>query len=79
MRLYCSRANVSANKEFIRQINQVESTLAKVEDILTLVFEKVCYSGHENYMLPLLYDALALTQSVFECMNTEAARIGLIK
>ena len=37
------------------------------------------YCGRENQVLPHLHEVLALCSSVFEKMNTEAARIGLIK
>ena len=60
-------------------MEQVEIKLEKVEGILNKIFQRVRYCGRENQVLPHLHEVLALCSSVFEKMNTEAARIGLIK
>ena len=36
-------------------------------------------AGHEASMLPFIHEVLMLCCSVFEKVNTEAARIGIIK
>ena len=43
------------------------------------MFQRVRFVGRENQVLPHLHEVLALCSSVLEKMNTEAARIGLIK
>ena len=44
-----------------------------------LLSERSQYAGHENYMIPKLHNMLKITRQTFEKMNTEAARIGIIK
>ena len=67
------------NEDFAHQVEQVEGKLDQVEGVLSKVFQRVRYVGRENQVLPHLHEVLALTSSVLEKMNTEAARIGLIK
>ena len=73
------RQETILNQDFTYQVEQVEIKLDKVEVILSKVFQRVRFTGRENQILPHLHEVLALCSSVFEKMNTEAARIGLIK
>ena len=43
------------------------------------IVQRISYAGHEAQILPHLHEAFVLCCSLFEKVNTEAARIGVIK
>ena len=71
--------DVEVKTDFASQLAAVEQKIITVDGNLALAAKRVRYSGHENHMLPLMYEVLQLVQSVFNSMNIEASRIGIIK
>ena len=67
------------NNSFISQTLRVEKKITEIDNALTLLAERAQYAGHENYMIPKLLNVLMITKQTFEKMNTEAARLGIIK
>ena len=61
------------------QAEQVESKLDKIEVTIFKICQRISHAGHEAQVLPHLHEILVLCSSLFEKVNTEAARIGLIK
>lgn len=51
----------------------------KVEVVILKIVQRVVHAGHEAQTLPHLHEVLVLCSSVFEKINTEAARLGIIK
>ena len=51
----------------------------KLEIVLAKINSRVKFVGHESQTLPHLHEILALATSIFEKVNTETARLGLIK
>ena len=61
------------------QTEQVETKIDKISIVLQKISERIKPAGHEAQTLPLIHEVLMLCCSVFEKVNTEAARIGIIK
>ena len=61
------------------QAEQIESKLDKIEVTIFKICQRIMHAGHEAQVLPHLHEILVLCSSLFEKVNTEAARIGLIK
>ena len=51
----------------------------KVEVVIAKIMKRITFAGHEAQTLPHLHEVLVLCSSLFEKINTEAARLGLIK
>ena len=51
----------------------------KVETVIMKIMQRIAYAGHEAQTLPHLHEVLVLCSSLFDKINTEAARLGLIK
>ena len=57
----------------------METKIEQVEIIIGKIFQRVRFAGFTSRILPHLHEVLVLTTSLFEKVNTEAARLGLIK
>ena len=66
-------------QDFMHQTEQVEFKLDAIEVVISKICQRVAHIGKEAVVLPHLHEILVLCRSVFEKVNTEAARIGLIK
>ena len=53
--------------------------LDAIEVVIFKICQRVAHAGHEVQILPHLHELLVFCSSVFEKINTEAARIGIIK
>ena len=60
-------------------MEQVESKIEALDVVIVKICERVEHVGHEAQILPHLHEVLVLCSSTFEKVNTEAARIGIIK
>lgn len=49
------------------------------QELCTKIVERVCHIGKGDSALAYLHELLALGQSLLEKVNTEAARLGVIK
>ena len=65
--------------DFIHGVDQVERTIEEVGVIIHKIFQRVRYAGFTSRILPHLHEVLVLATSLFEKINTEAARLGIIK
>ena len=65
--------------DFTFQAEQVELKIDATEVILQKIHQRCAIVGHEATVLPHLHEVLVLCSSTFEKINTEAARIGIIK
>ena len=63
----------------MHQTEQVEFKLDAIEVVIFKICQRVVHAGKEAVVLPHLHEILVLCSSVFEKVNTEAARIGVIK
>ena len=63
----------------MHQCEQVEFKIDKIKTVLTKICQRVQPAGHEAQILPHIHETLVLCCSLFEKVNTEAARIGIIK
>ena len=50
-----------------------------MEVILVKISERVTIAGHQATVLPHLHELLVLCSSTFEKVNTESARLSIIK
>ena len=66
-------------QDFTHQAEQVEFKLDKIEAVIKKICQRIQFAGHEAQILPHLHEVLVLCSSCFEKINTEAARLGIIK
>ena len=59
--------------------NDVERKLDLEEDYVQKIYQRTKFVGKGDRVLPHLHEILALCTSCFDKMNTEAARLGIIK
>ena len=77
--LKAKKQTVSLEQDFTHQAEQVEIKIEAIEVVLFKICQRISVVGHESQILPHLHEVLVLCSSCFEKVNTEAARIGLLK